>query len=84
VSLDAKLRVQMRTTVARPQNQLGTATVYVTHDHTEAMTTPDGRSAGLEEGEHGQDPAVVVGGLGQRQLGQDAAHVLLHRALGHP
>ena len=44
MSLDAKLRVQMRTTVARPQNQLGTATVYVTHDHTEAMTTPDGRA----------------------------------------
>jgi multiple sugar transport system ATP-binding protein len=38
VSLDAKLRVQMRTTVARLQHQLGTTTVYVTHDQTEAMT----------------------------------------------
>jgi multiple sugar transport system ATP-binding protein len=39
-NLDAKLRVQMRTTVARLQNQLG-ATVYVTHDQTEAMTLGD-------------------------------------------
>ena len=40
-NLDAKLRVQMRTTVARLQNQLGTTTVYVTHDQTEAMTLGD-------------------------------------------
>jgi multiple sugar transport system ATP-binding protein len=33
--------VQMRTTVARLQNQLGTTTVYVTHDQTEAMTLGD-------------------------------------------
>jgi multiple sugar transport system ATP-binding protein len=39
-NLDAKLRVQMRTTVARLQNQLHT-TVYVTHDQTEAMTLGD-------------------------------------------
>jgi multiple sugar transport system ATP-binding protein len=31
----------MRTTVARLQNQLGTTTVYVTHDQTEAMTLGD-------------------------------------------
>src|SRR5262245_5499897 len=31
-NLDAKLRVQMRTEVARLQSQLGTTTVYVTHD----------------------------------------------------
>jgi multiple sugar transport system ATP-binding protein len=31
-NLDAKLRVQMRTTVSRIQSQLGTTTVYVTHD----------------------------------------------------
>jgi multiple sugar transport system ATP-binding protein len=41
VSLNAKLRVQMRTTVARPQNQLGTTIVYVTHDQVEAMTLGD-------------------------------------------
>jgi multiple sugar transport system ATP-binding protein len=40
-NLDAKLRVQMRTTVARLQRQLGTTTVYVTHDQTEAMTLGD-------------------------------------------
>jgi len=41
LNLDAKLWVQMRTTVARLQNQLGTTTVYVTHDQTEAMTLGD-------------------------------------------
>jgi multiple sugar transport system ATP-binding protein len=40
-NLDAKLRVQMRTEVARLQSQLGTTTVYVTHDQTEAMTLGD-------------------------------------------
>jgi multiple sugar transport system ATP-binding protein len=40
-NLDAKLRVQMRTEVARIQNNLGTTTVYVTHDQTEAMTLGD-------------------------------------------
>jgi len=40
-NLDAKLRVQMRTTVSRLQNQLRTTTVYVTHDQTEAMTLGD-------------------------------------------
>jgi multiple sugar transport system ATP-binding protein len=40
-NLDAKLRVQMRTEVARLQKQLGTTTVYVTHDQTEAMTLGD-------------------------------------------
>jgi multiple sugar transport system ATP-binding protein len=40
-NLDAKLRVQMRTEVSRLQNDLGTTTVYVTHDQTEAMTLGD-------------------------------------------
>jgi multiple sugar transport system ATP-binding protein len=40
-NLDAKLRVQMRTEVARIQSRLGTTTVYVTHDQTEAMTLGD-------------------------------------------
>ncbi|MGH2951642.1 MAG: ABC transporter ATP-binding protein [Solirubrobacterales bacterium] len=40
-NLDAKLRVQMRTEVARIQSDLGTTTVYVTHDQTEAMTLGD-------------------------------------------
>jgi multiple sugar transport system ATP-binding protein len=37
-NLDAKLRVQMRLEVAGLQKRLGTTTVYVTHDQTEAMT----------------------------------------------
>src|SRR4051812_6953071 len=40
-NLDAKLRVQMRTQVARLQRELGTTMVYVTHDQTEAMTLGD-------------------------------------------
>ncbi len=40
-NLDAKLRVQMRTEIARLQSRLGTTTVYVTHDQTEAMTLGD-------------------------------------------
>ncbi|SCE64152.1 carbohydrate ABC transporter ATP-binding protein, CUT1 family [Micromonospora matsumotoense] len=40
-NLDAKLRVQMRTVVSRLQKKLGTTTVYVTHDQTEAMTLGD-------------------------------------------
>jgi multiple sugar transport system ATP-binding protein len=40
-NLDAKLRVQMRTEVSRLQQKLGTTTVYVTHDQTEAMTLGD-------------------------------------------
>ncbi|GAA4037799.1 sn-glycerol-3-phosphate ABC transporter ATP-binding protein UgpC [Allokutzneria multivorans] len=40
-NLDAKLRVQMRTEVSRLQKNLGTTTVYVTHDQTEAMTLGD-------------------------------------------
>jgi multiple sugar transport system ATP-binding protein len=37
-NLDAKLRGQMRTEIARLQKKLGITTVYVTHDQTEAMT----------------------------------------------
>ena len=37
-NLDAKLRVQMRAELKRLQHELGTTTVYVTHDQAEAMT----------------------------------------------
>jgi len=40
-NLDAKLRVQTRTEVARLQKRLSTTMVYVTHDQTEAMTLGD-------------------------------------------
>jgi multiple sugar transport system ATP-binding protein len=37
-NLDAKLRVQMRADIAALQSDMGTTTVYVTHDQSEAMT----------------------------------------------
>lgn len=48
-NLDAKLRVQMRAEVSRIQRRLGIATLYVTHDQTEAMTMGD-RVAVLNRG----------------------------------
>ena len=49
-NLDAKLRVQMRAEVARLQSDLGTTTIYVTHDQVEAMTMGD-RVAVMRKGE---------------------------------
>ncbi len=49
-NLDAKLRVQTRTEVSKLQSRLGTTTVYVTHDQTEAMTLGD-RVAVMRAGE---------------------------------
>ncbi|WP_152040201.1 ABC transporter ATP-binding protein [Salinigranum salinum] len=40
-NLDAKLRAEMRTYLQELQEELGTTTVYVTHDQTEAMTMGD-------------------------------------------
>ncbi len=40
-NLDARLRVQMRAEVSSLQRRLGVATIYVTHDQTEAMTMGD-------------------------------------------
>jgi multiple sugar transport system ATP-binding protein len=48
-NLDAKLRVQTRTVLSRLQRRLGTTTVYVTHDQTEALTLGD-RVAVLRSG----------------------------------
>ncbi len=48
-NLDAKLRLRMRAEIARLQRRLGTTTVYVTHDQTEAMTLGD-RIAVLQPG----------------------------------
>jgi multiple sugar transport system ATP-binding protein len=48
-NLDARLRVQMRTEIARIQRELGVTTVYVTHDQVEAMTMGD-RVAVLRRG----------------------------------
>jgi len=59
-NLDAKLRVQMRSEIARIQNDLGVTTIYVTHDQTEAMTMGD-RVAVIRKGELQQvdDPQTL-------------------------
>jgi multiple sugar transport system ATP-binding protein len=49
-NLDAKLRVQMRADIKKIQNDLGTTTIYVTHDQVEAMTMGD-RVAVMRKGE---------------------------------
>lgn len=48
-NLDAKLRVEMRAYLAGLHHELGTTTVYVTHDQTEAMTMGD-RVAVMRDG----------------------------------
>jgi multiple sugar transport system ATP-binding protein len=59
-NLDAKLRVQMRADVARIQRDLGTTTIYVTHDQVEAMTLGD-RVAVMKKGllQQVADPQVL-------------------------
>ncbi|WP_417309277.1 ABC transporter ATP-binding protein [Devosia sp.] len=52
-NLDAKLRVEMRTEIKRLHEQLGTTTVYVTHDQVEALTL-------------GTQVAVMKGGIIQQ------------------
>jgi multiple sugar transport system ATP-binding protein len=49
-NLDAKLRVQMRAEISKIQTDLGTTTIYVTHDQVEAMTMGD-RVAVMRKGE---------------------------------
>jgi multiple sugar transport system ATP-binding protein len=59
-NLDAKLRVQMRAEVSRLQRNLGTTTIYVTHDQVEAMTMGD-RVAVMRKGQLQQvdDPQTL-------------------------
>ncbi len=49
-NLDAKLRAETRAQIVKLQRQLGTTTIYVTHDQTEAMTMGD-RIAVMNQGE---------------------------------
>jgi multiple sugar transport system ATP-binding protein len=49
-NLDARLRVQMRAEISRIQKEVGSTTIYVTHDQVEAMTMGD-RVAVLRKGE---------------------------------
>ncbi|ATW89099.1 multiple sugar transport system ATP-binding protein [Halohasta litchfieldiae] len=48
-NLDAKLRIQMRAELTKLHSELGTTTVYVTHDQTEAMTLGE-RVVVMEDG----------------------------------
>jgi len=48
-NLDAKLRAETRAQIVKLQRQLGTTTIYVTHDQTEAMTMGD-RIAVMNQG----------------------------------
>jgi multiple sugar transport system ATP-binding protein len=59
-NLDAKLRVQMRAEITRLHQRLGTTTLYVTHDQTEAITMAD-RVAVMRDGRLQQldTPAVL-------------------------
>src|SRR6201989_3459384 len=75
-NLDAKLRVQMRAEIARLQNRLGTTTVYVTHDQTEAMTL-------------GDRVVVLLAGVAQQIGTQDelykrTANMFVARFMGSP
>ncbi|BCJ39422.1 putative sugar ABC transporter, ATP-binding protein SugC [Actinoplanes ianthinogenes] len=75
-NLDAKLRGQMRTEIARMQKRLGTTTVYVTHDQTEAMTLGD-RIAVLRRG--------VLQQVGTaRQLYEEPANLFVAGFIGSP
>jgi multiple sugar transport system ATP-binding protein len=58
-NLDARLRVQMRGELKRLQHQLGTTTVYVTHDQAEAMTLAS-RVAVMKKGKLQQFDAPLV------------------------
>jgi multiple sugar transport system ATP-binding protein len=58
-NLDAKLRVQTRAEIAGLQDELGTTTIYVTHDQVEAMTMGD-RVAVMRKGRLQQVDAPQV------------------------
>jgi multiple sugar transport system ATP-binding protein len=75
-NLDAKLRVQMRTEVARIQQRVGTTTVYVTHDQTEAMTLGD-RVAVMRAG-------VIQQVATPKTLYEDPANLFVAGFIGSP
>jgi ABC-type sugar transport system ATPase subunit len=75
-NLDAKLRVQTRGEIKRLQQEIGTTTVYVTHDQVEAMTMGD-RIAVMNEGRLEQ-----VGTPGE--LYEDPANTFVGGFIGSP
>jgi multiple sugar transport system ATP-binding protein len=75
-NLDAKLRVQMRAEVLRVHRRIGAATLYVTHDQTEAMTMGD-RVAVLRDG-------VLQQAGAPRELYDQPANVFVATFMGSP
>ena len=75
-NLDAKLRGQMRTEIARLQRRLGITTIYVTHDQTEAMTLGD-RVAVLKKG-------VLQQCASPRELYEEPVNLFVAGFIGSP
>jgi multiple sugar transport system ATP-binding protein len=75
-NLDAKLRVAMRAEVLRVHRRIGAATLYVTHDQTEAMTMGD-RVAVLRDG-------VLQQAGAPRDLYAGPANVFVATFMGSP
>jgi multiple sugar transport system ATP-binding protein len=75
-NLDAKLRVQMRTEIARLQSRFGTTTIYVTHDQVEAMTLAD-RVAVMRKG-------VVQQVASPKELYNDPVNLFVAGFIGSP
>ena len=75
-NLDAKLRKHMRTELQRIQQELGTTTIYVTHDQEEAMTMSD-RIAILNYGELQQVGAP-------REVYNEPENVFVAQFIGSP
>jgi ABC-type sugar transport system ATPase subunit len=75
-NLDAKLRVQTRGEIKRLQQEIGTTTVYVTHDQVEAMTMGD-RIAVMNEGRLEQVGTPA-------ELYEDPANVFVAGFVGSP
>jgi multiple sugar transport system ATP-binding protein len=75
-NLDAKLRVQMRAEIAQLQRSLGTTTIYVTHDQTEAMTL--GRRVAVLQ--HGVLQQIAT----PRELYKNPANLFVAGFIGSP
>jgi multiple sugar transport system ATP-binding protein len=75
-NLDAKLRVQMRAEVLQVHRRIGAATLYVTHDQTEAMTMGD-RVAVLRAG-------TLQQCSGPRELYESPANIFVATFIGSP
>ena len=75
-NLDAKLRVEMRAYLAELHRELGTTTLYVTHDQTEALTMGD-RVAVMRDGRLEQEASP-------REIYDRPANLFVARFIGSP